>query len=112
MVGRSSQDKGDCSIPFLTESALTFGMAIDAFELPVTMMGILYWKTYWEIEKEAQDLEGLLGSRSSGGASHGSEGRTVYSSSTMSSASRSRKVSAGREQSSEGSQGCFPVRGA
>uniref|UniRef100_A0A8C7PNY3 Muscarinic acetylcholine receptor n=1 Tax=Oncorhynchus mykiss TaxID=8022 RepID=A0A8C7PNY3_ONCMY len=82
VVGREAQDAGECSIPFLTEPALTFGTAIAAFYLPVTIMGILYWKIYWEIEKRAQGLEGLMGSGSSGGAS----------------------------QSSEVSQGCFPVR--
>uniref|UniRef100_A0A4W5QHN1 Muscarinic acetylcholine receptor n=1 Tax=Hucho hucho TaxID=62062 RepID=A0A4W5QHN1_9TELE len=82
VVGRASQNAGECSIPFLTEPALTFGTAIAAFYLPVTIMGILYWKIYWEIEKRAQGLEGLMGSGSSGGAS----------------------------QSSEGSQGCFLVR--
>uniref|UniRef100_A0A8C7IM01 Muscarinic acetylcholine receptor n=1 Tax=Oncorhynchus kisutch TaxID=8019 RepID=A0A8C7IM01_ONCKI len=69
VVGREAQDAGECSIPFLTEPALTFGTAIAAFYLPVTIMGILYWKIYWEIEKRAQGLEGLMGSGSSGGAS-------------------------------------------
>ncbi|XP_055799264.1 muscarinic acetylcholine receptor M3-like [Salvelinus fontinalis] len=110
VVGRASQGAGECSIPFLTEPALTFGTAIAAFYLPVTIMGILYWKIYWEIEKRAQGLEGLMGSGSSGGASQVSGRRDVYSSSTKSSVSSSREVPVGREQSSEVSQGCFPVR--
>uniref|UniRef100_A0A8C8HVP7 Muscarinic acetylcholine receptor n=1 Tax=Oncorhynchus tshawytscha TaxID=74940 RepID=A0A8C8HVP7_ONCTS len=80
VVGREAQDAGECSIPFLTEPALTFGTAIAAFYLPVTIMGILYWKIYWEIEKRAQGLEGLMGSGSSGGASQVSARRDVYSS--------------------------------
>ncbi|KAM6969988.1 muscarinic acetylcholine receptor M1 [Aplochiton taeniatus] len=96
VAGRSTWD--DCSIPFLNDAALTFGTAIAAFYLPVTIMVILYWKIYWEIEKRSQGLEGLLGSMSNGGVFHGPGGRSVYSSSAKSSISSFREVPCGRDQ--------------
>ncbi|XP_010868898.3 muscarinic acetylcholine receptor M1 [Esox lucius] len=110
VMGRASQDAHDCSIPFMTEAALTYGTAIAAFYLPVTIMVILYWKIYWEIEKRAQGLKGLLGIVRSEGVSQGSGGRPVYTSSTKSSDSSSREVPVGKEQSSEGSQVCHSAR--
>ncbi|XP_067087880.1 muscarinic acetylcholine receptor M1-like [Osmerus mordax] len=105
VVGRASELQDSCSIPFMDDAVLTFGTAIAAFYLPVTIMVILYWKIYWEIEQRSQGREGLLGSVSSAGGPQGSGGRSVYSSSTKSSSSSAREGPGGKDPCREASQG-------
>ncbi|KAJ7996632.1 hypothetical protein DPEC_G00239060, partial [Dallia pectoralis] len=104
VVGRASQKPGECSIPFMKEPALTYGTAIAAFYLPVTIMVILYWKIYWEIEKRAQGLMGLQGYVRGKHVPPSSGERPVYTSSTKSSTSSFREAPAGKDHTSEGSQ--------
>ncbi|XP_078473083.1 muscarinic acetylcholine receptor M1-like [Lampetra fluviatilis] len=54
--------EGKCQIQFLSEPIITFGTAIAAFYLPVTIMCILYWRIYKETEKRSKELAGLQGS--------------------------------------------------
>uniref|UniRef100_A0AAY4AJ93 Muscarinic acetylcholine receptor n=1 Tax=Denticeps clupeoides TaxID=299321 RepID=A0AAY4AJ93_9TELE len=86
VVGRKQvREDHDCSIPFLKVPVLAYGTAIAAFYLPVSIMIILYWRIYWEIENRAKGLAVLLGSVNSGGTPEGSDRRSTYPSSTQSS---------------------------
>ncbi|XP_063172731.1 muscarinic acetylcholine receptor M1-like [Candoia aspera] len=60
-VGERTVPEGLCQIQFFSEPIITFGTAIAAFYLPVTIMAILYWKIYQETQKRAKDLSGLQG---------------------------------------------------
>ncbi|XP_029449768.1 muscarinic acetylcholine receptor M3 [Rhinatrema bivittatum] len=59
-----------CSIQFLSEPIITFGTAIAAFYLPVTIMTILYWRIYKETEKRTKELAGLQASGSKSETAH------------------------------------------
>ncbi|XP_025029150.1 muscarinic acetylcholine receptor M1 [Python bivittatus] len=61
LVGERMVPEGVCQIQFFSEPIITFGTAIAAFYLPVTIMAILYWKIYKETQKRAKDLPGLQG---------------------------------------------------
>ncbi|KAJ1155469.1 hypothetical protein NDU88_008199 [Pleurodeles waltl] len=61
-VGVRTVAEDKCSIQFLTEPVITFGTAIAAFYLPVTIMTILYWRIYKETEKRTKELAGLQAS--------------------------------------------------
>ncbi|XP_033000233.1 muscarinic acetylcholine receptor M3 [Lacerta agilis] len=63
-VGERTVGEGECYIQFLTEPIITFGTAIAAFYLPVTIMSILYWRIYKETEKRTKELAGLQASGS------------------------------------------------
>ncbi|KAG5853127.1 muscarinic acetylcholine receptor M1-like [Anguilla anguilla] len=89
VVGKRTVPKDKCSIQFLSQPIITFGTAIAAFYLPVTIMIILYWRVYRETEKRTRELAGLLGSPGSGASSQGSGQRPVPSSSPKSSSSSS-----------------------
>lgn len=105
------EDKVNCSIPFLSVPSLTFGTAIAAFYLPVTIMIILYCRIYWEIENRAKGLAKFSGSV---GSSQGSSVKVPnkWSSSTRSSLSSSIETHPrkGLEVAKKTSVGCFPVR--
>ncbi|XP_070257333.1 muscarinic acetylcholine receptor M3 [Myotis yumanensis] len=61
-VGKRTVPPGECFIQFLSEPTITFGTAIAAFYLPVTIMTILYWRIYKETEKRTKELAGLQAS--------------------------------------------------
>lgn len=61
-VGERTVPPGECYIQFLTVPTITFGTAIAAFYLPVTIMTILYWRIYKETEKRTKELAGLQAS--------------------------------------------------
>lgn len=62
LVGERKVPEGSCQIQFLTEPVITFGTAIAAFYLPVTIMVALYWRIYRETRRRARELSGLQGS--------------------------------------------------
>jgi muscarinic acetylcholine receptor M3 len=50
----------ECYIQFIeTNHYITFGTAIAAFYVPVTVMCILYWRIWRETEKRQKDLPNL-----------------------------------------------------
>ncbi|XP_020633513.3 muscarinic acetylcholine receptor M1 [Pogona vitticeps] len=61
-VGKRTVAESECYIQFLSEPVITFGTAIAAFYLPVTIMAVLYWRIYQETQKRAKELCGLQGS--------------------------------------------------
>ncbi|NXG90661.1 ACM3 protein, partial [Stercorarius parasiticus] len=63
-VGERTVPPDECFIQFLSEPIITFGTAIAAFYLPVTIMSILYWRIYKETEKRTKELAGLQASGS------------------------------------------------
>ncbi|XP_036404602.1 muscarinic acetylcholine receptor M1-like isoform X2 [Megalops cyprinoides] len=67
VVGKRTVPQHQCSIQFLSQPIITFGTAIAAFYLPVTIMIILYWRVYRETENRTRELAGLLGSAGGGG---------------------------------------------
>ncbi|MBN3278087.1 ACM1 protein, partial [Polyodon spathula] len=64
IVGERTVPSEQCFIQFLSQPIITFGTAIAAFYLPVTIMIILYWRIYRETENRAKELAGLMGSES------------------------------------------------
>lgn len=60
-VGERKVPENQCQIQFLTEPVITFGTAIAAFYIPVSIMTILYWRIYKETEKRTKDLAELQG---------------------------------------------------
>ncbi|KAL7838704.1 hypothetical protein AOLI_G00271080 [Acnodon oligacanthus] len=110
---RPLDESKDCSIPFLKQPLPTFGTAIAAFYLPVSIMIILYWRIYWEIENRAKGLAKFVGSvSSSAGNSIKGDKRSNHQNSTQSS------LNSSMERNSEKcpgvtrkpSVGCFPGR--
>ncbi|XP_038620691.1 muscarinic acetylcholine receptor M1 [Tachyglossus aculeatus] len=76
LVGERTVKPGDCYIQFLSEPVITFGTAMAAFYLPVTVMCALYWRIYRETENRARELAALQGSETTGkggGSSSSSE---------------------------------------
>ncbi|KAE8601974.1 hypothetical protein XENTR_v10013850 [Xenopus tropicalis] len=61
-VGKRTVPSDECFIQFFTEPIITFGTAIAAFYLPVSIMTILYWRIYKETEKRTKELAGLQAS--------------------------------------------------
>nr|XP_003230402.1 PREDICTED: muscarinic acetylcholine receptor M1 [Anolis carolinensis] len=62
VVGERTVADHECYIQFFSEPIITFGTAIAAFYLPVTIMVVLYWRIYQETQKRAKELCGLQGS--------------------------------------------------
>uniref|UniRef100_UPI00358EB446 muscarinic acetylcholine receptor M1-like n=1 Tax=Myxine glutinosa TaxID=7769 RepID=UPI00358EB446 len=62
IVGTRTVKEGECYIQFLSEPIITFGTAIAAFYLPVSIMTVLYWRIYCETQKRTRELVGLQGS--------------------------------------------------
>ncbi|MBN3304978.1 ACM5 protein, partial [Amia calva] len=64
-VGERKVPAGECQIQFFSEPVITFGTAIAAFYIPVSIMTILYCRIYKETEKRTKDLAELQGLNSS-----------------------------------------------
>ncbi|KFO75963.1 Muscarinic acetylcholine receptor M5, partial [Cuculus canorus] len=60
-VGERTVPPEECQIQFLYEPIITFGTAIAAFYIPVSVMTILYCRIYKETEKRTKDLAELQG---------------------------------------------------
>ncbi|XP_042358996.1 muscarinic acetylcholine receptor M5-like [Plectropomus leopardus] len=60
-VGERNVPADQCQIQFLTEPVITFGTAIAAFYIPVSVMTILYCRIYKETQKRTKDLAELQG---------------------------------------------------
>ncbi|XP_028994194.1 muscarinic acetylcholine receptor M5a [Betta splendens] len=60
-VGKRTVPERDCRIQFFSEPVITFGTAIAAFYIPVSVMTILYCRIYKETEKRTKDLAELQG---------------------------------------------------
>ncbi|MEQ2312448.1 Muscarinic acetylcholine receptor M5 [Ameca splendens] len=60
-VGERNVPPDQCQIQFLTEPVITFGTAIAAFYIPVSVMTILYHRIYKETQKRTKDLAELQG---------------------------------------------------
>ncbi|XP_028996893.1 muscarinic acetylcholine receptor M5b [Betta splendens] len=60
-VGKRTVPMCQCQIQFLTEPVITFGTAIAAFYVPVSVMTILYCRIYKETQKRTKDLAELQG---------------------------------------------------
>ncbi|XP_043930093.1 muscarinic acetylcholine receptor M5 [Protopterus annectens] len=63
-VGERTVPPNECQIQFLSEPIITFGTAIAAFYIPVSVMTILYCRIYKETEKRTKDLAELQASNS------------------------------------------------
>ncbi|XP_014400778.1 PREDICTED: LOW QUALITY PROTEIN: muscarinic acetylcholine receptor M1 [Myotis brandtii] len=59
LVGERTVLAGQCYIQFLSQPIITFGTAMAAFYLPVTVMCTLYWRIYRETENRARELAAL-----------------------------------------------------
>ncbi|KAJ3612847.1 hypothetical protein NHX12_019105 [Muraenolepis orangiensis] len=60
-VGKRTVPEMQCQIQFFSEPVITFGTAIAAFYIPVSVMTILYCRIYKETEKRTKDLAELQG---------------------------------------------------
>ncbi|XP_076022967.1 muscarinic acetylcholine receptor M5b [Genypterus blacodes] len=60
-VGERTVPENQCQIQFLTQPVITFGTAIAAFYIPVSIMTILYCRIYKETQKRTKDLAELQG---------------------------------------------------
>ncbi|XP_031717456.1 muscarinic acetylcholine receptor M5b [Anarrhichthys ocellatus] len=60
-VGERKVPPDQCQIQFLTEPVITFGTAIAAFYIPVSVMTILYCRIYKETQRRTKDLAELQG---------------------------------------------------
>ncbi|XP_039548146.1 muscarinic acetylcholine receptor M5b [Pimephales promelas] len=60
-VGKRTVSPDQCEIQFFSEPTITFGTAIAAFYVPVSIMTILYCKIYKETEKRTKNLAELQG---------------------------------------------------
>ncbi|XP_024918353.1 muscarinic acetylcholine receptor M5-like [Cynoglossus semilaevis] len=61
IVGKRTVPEKQCQIQFFSEPVITFGTAIAAFYIPVSVMTILYCRIYKETEKRTKDLAELQG---------------------------------------------------
>ncbi|XP_010877282.1 muscarinic acetylcholine receptor M5a [Esox lucius] len=64
-VGKRTVPERQCQIQFFSEPVITFGTAIAAFYIPVSIMTILYCRIYKETERRTKDLAELQGINSS-----------------------------------------------
>ncbi|XP_067099604.1 muscarinic acetylcholine receptor M5a [Osmerus mordax] len=64
-VGKRTVPEKQCQIQFFSEPVITFGTAIAAFYIPVSIMTILYCRIYKETERRTKDLAELQGVNSS-----------------------------------------------
>ncbi|XP_038582165.1 muscarinic acetylcholine receptor M5-like [Micropterus salmoides] len=55
------RESDQCQIQFLTQPVITFGTAIAAFYIPVSVMTILYCRIYKETQRRTKDLAELQG---------------------------------------------------
>ncbi|XP_006772863.1 PREDICTED: muscarinic acetylcholine receptor M1 [Myotis davidii] len=63
LVGERTVLAGQCYIQFLSQPIITFGTAMAAFYLPVTVMCTLYWRIYRETEnRDEKSMESLTSS--------------------------------------------------
>lgn len=62
-VGKRTVPERQCQIQFFSEPVITFGTAIAAFYIPVSVMTILYCRIYKETEKRTKDLAELQGTK-------------------------------------------------
>ncbi|XP_069771362.1 muscarinic acetylcholine receptor M5b [Narcine bancroftii] len=62
LVGERTVPSNECQIQFLSEPIITFGTAIAAFYIPVSVMTILYCRIYKETERRTKDLAELQAS--------------------------------------------------
>ncbi|XP_064195733.1 muscarinic acetylcholine receptor M5-like [Anguilla rostrata] len=60
-VGKRTVPLRQCQIQFFSEPVITFGTAIAAFYIPISIMIILYCRIYRETEKRTKDLVELQG---------------------------------------------------
>ncbi|XP_016315558.1 muscarinic acetylcholine receptor M5-like [Sinocyclocheilus anshuiensis] len=60
-IGERTVPTDQCQIQFFSEPIITFGTAIAAFYVPVSIMTILYCKIYKETEKRTKNLAELQG---------------------------------------------------
>jgi len=60
-VGKRRESPDKCQIQFFSEPVITFGTAIAAFYIPVSVMTILYCRIYKETERRTKDLAELQG---------------------------------------------------
>ncbi|KAM3870767.1 muscarinic acetylcholine receptor M5a [Diretmus argenteus] len=60
-VGKRTVPERQCQIQFFSEPVITFGTAIAAFYIPVSVMTIIYCRIYKETEKRTKDLAELRG---------------------------------------------------
>ncbi|XP_056624040.1 muscarinic acetylcholine receptor M5a [Triplophysa dalaica] len=65
LVGKRTVPERQCQIQFFSEPVITFGTAIAAFYIPVSIMTILYCRIYKETERRTKDLAELQGVNSS-----------------------------------------------
>ncbi|KAK9962941.1 hypothetical protein ABG768_006176 [Culter alburnus] len=79
IVGKRTVPECQCSVQFLSQPVITFGTAIAAFYLPVSVMVALYWRVYRETEKRSQQLAGLMASQ--GGRAGNASQRSCHSNS-------------------------------
>ncbi|XP_066574874.1 muscarinic acetylcholine receptor M1 [Amia ocellicauda] len=106
VVGKRTVLDGDCAIQFLSQPIITFGTAIAAFYLPVTIMIILYWRVYRETENRTRELAGLLGSTA---PEHGAP-PPPHSCSTKSSSSSCETHGGADGSPGHGVRGCLSCR--
>ncbi|XP_023657943.1 muscarinic acetylcholine receptor M5 [Paramormyrops kingsleyae] len=76
-VGKRTVPDKQCQIQFFSEPVITFGTAIAAFYIPVSIMTILYWRIYKETEKRTKDLAELQGLNSSVDSSSAKPQKTI-----------------------------------
>ncbi|KAL2082747.1 hypothetical protein ACEWY4_022565 [Coilia grayii] len=79
-VGERTVPSDQCQIQFFSEPVITFGTAIAAFYIPVSVMTILYCRIYKETEKRTKDLAELQGLTSSGNPDISKPQRTMIKS--------------------------------
>ncbi|XP_063078863.1 muscarinic acetylcholine receptor M5b [Engraulis encrasicolus] len=79
-VGERTVPSDQCQIQFFKEPVITFGTAIAAFYIPVSVMTILYCRIYKETEKRTKDLAELQGLTSSGNPDISKPQRTMMKS--------------------------------
>ncbi|CAM9592207.1 unnamed protein product [Lampetra planeri] len=64
MVGKRTVPEDQCYIQFLSEPIITFGTAIAAFYLPITIIMVLNWRIYRETRRQSRQFATLQGSES------------------------------------------------
>ncbi|XP_062844433.1 muscarinic acetylcholine receptor M1 [Trichomycterus rosablanca] len=104
----SPPSRDACSIPFLAEASLTCGTAIAAFYLPVSIMVVLYWRIYWEIENRANGLSKFVGSTTSIEGNLAKANVWLNSAQSSLSSSTERGSRKGPRLDRKTSLGCFP----
>ncbi|KAJ8393525.1 hypothetical protein AAFF_G00059980 [Aldrovandia affinis] len=60
-IGKRTIPLRECQVPFFSEPLITFGTAIAAFYVPISVMTMLYCRIYRETERHRKDLAGLQG---------------------------------------------------